>query len=536
MKHRSLEPRRVRQVDGAIITLLTLAALAIGTSQAINSDLWFDEVYSVSVSLLPLKHMWPIVLREGGNMWGYMLLLRPLQLLPHREYTYEFPSIALGAVAVAIQYRLLRKFSRVAIATLFASAFLVSLSVSQLSEVRSYASAIVILQLIMIRFVDQQASRRTGPASFLLLLVAPVFHLLLIFPCGLLALAIVRDAWKSRIWRVMWPIAGLVVTTAFLAFVNLKNPAGASPVAWLKEATLTETVAQVLVILERAVPGPSSRFPLTGFAVILVLVGAGLGTRQVHGELARYVMFSSAIALTLAAAGLVTNGFLALPDRYGLFLLPGFNIVAGALTEQGWANIAPRSRQWSLLLGGLATVIFGIAQVDRLNNYVDYNHVVQGKQFSARGSSAFQLLLRDDPKLKRTDTLYVISPGVRLELMTWLRLHPSTNSRAITSRLPAFDVAELAQDSPFITKEWMGHGVLRSGVTRVAVLDFSTGCHAPATSVLAAALGNNAAKIDVSTIGGYSLSSFTTAQTNTASTRVMNGTCGLSVTLPRTPA
>ncbi len=518
-----------------VAVALSGLAIALGLSQSTNSDLWFDEAYSVSEATLPLRQVWPIVLREGGNMWGYILALRPLALLPQYEVVYEGPSIVLGAVSVALQFFLLRRFVSRATAALFALAFLACMGVSQLSEVRSYVTAVCVVQLLLLIAIKSTfGGKRRNVIIFFLLLVAPTIHLLLIFPAGIVAVLMLWDSRHNRHFRNVWPILGVAVTAAFLAYVNLRNPVGSSQLAWLKRSTPGQTILQNLQLLQLAVPGPAKRIPAIGLTAVAVFVGIGLNVRPIPREVLRLCFFAFSFTAILSIVGMLTNGFLALPDRYGLLLVPGLNACLGIFVGQGWRVLSIPRRSLRLIVGALIfSVAFG-ATADRLRQEVGYNQTNTSRSYSARGGAIFRLLQADQRAggANPRTTAYLVSPGARLELMIWLRLHRSQREvRALAEVLEPFDVATLARDSPFITKRWMAVGSLAPTTTRVVFVDYSSGCHLPLTPKLAEALGEQATDVRSLDQEGYALASMPVTANISTTLRLMNNNCGLEVRL-----
>ena len=86
---------------------ITLLAAALRLSHLGDKSFWFDECFTYTVTLVPLKNSLSALLVAGIYSPLYFLLLRPLTgLAGTSEYAFRFLSAAFGVLTVPVIYRL----------------------------------------------------------------------------------------------------------------------------------------------------------------------------------------------------------------------------------------------------------------------------------------------------------------------------------------------------------------------------------------------------------------------------------------------
>ena len=237
----------------------------------------------------------------------------------------------------------------------------------------------------------------------------------------------------------------------------------------------------------------------------------------------------------MAVLGVLTHGFLAIPDRYGLIVAPGVSVSLGGLASVGWNQIRSNGGRAARLLGaGLAVLALGVT-ANALRQNVAYNAVTGDSRFSATGSAVATLLWSDGAS-DRTDTAYLFSPDVRLQFAIWLHLHPhDARARQLARRIRPYGVSEMADDSPFLTRDLAAVGRPSTSTRRIAVVDYAKGCHLPLAEPLAAQIGGGSAPARTRTIGRFSLSAFDIGAPLRSELKVAIAPCSLDL-LPPVPA
>ncbi len=327
----------------------------------INSQsLWRDEVDSLRFALRPLPRVLAAFTRPGENGPLFYLLLRPwLAAAGHSEYALRFPSIILGALAVALIYAWARKlFGRsLGPGAALLAALLLAVNpyhVWYSQEARMYALVTVTVLLAMWFFAAAMEKNgwRSWAGWYLFVSLGFYIHVLAILALPVQgAWLLVTPRWRRRWRRALAALALLILPYlpligwqwTLLRDVHFRTGHAFTPLPRMLATLFTVQIQGILL-------GGRWVFSLP----IFLLCGAFLlppARKKAWGMLGAWWLLPP---LLLFALTLITPLF---TDRYLIWTLPALIL----LLTLGAMQVARQSR-WLALALILALALFQLHQ------------------------------------------------------------------------------------------------------------------------------------------------------------------------------
>ncbi len=331
-----------------------------------RQSLWYDELFTVWVSRLPLRELFPAVAADSQTPWLPYVLLHWWPGLWGNDFALRMYSVLPGTLAIAALWRLARTFMGVAQANLAAlllatSPFLISRS----QEVRGYTWYLLFTLLacyFFLRLATGSRWARIGYAVTLPLVLLTHFYGVFLVVAHAVTWRRTPELRPLRLWPVVASVSvGLLVwwTVIVVASAGFSVPARPIPQQTVGVGRPTSGWSSVVQETQSLLKQAPSSIPVVG-----LLTGGSKEPAPVEKPATQWKRLSTRSPFEVASQATLGGEFAAGVDaRPPWWTLMGIVYLALAL---GTAALAWRRREfWMILMWALIPFV-AILIIDRL--------------------------------------------------------------------------------------------------------------------------------------------------------------------------
>ncbi len=310
-----------RLIHNLFLGIILLLAFALRVAGLADSNIWWDEGWSVSLARRPVADILEVAAHDNHPPLHNLILRGWWLLVGDGEYVMRFPSVLFGLVWLTLIYRLGRTLGGWRVGAL--AALLLALSrfaVTWAQSARMYTwAALLTTGMLWAALELWRSESRRAWLAYTLCLAGGLLSLYLTIAAPLTANLVFPFIWRRRGYPrrmlVQWLTAHLVALVLFLPWM-LRNITTATTWAIVEPITLWEYLRLYATMLVVGVPlNLDAYLPLT-----LLVCGIGLGGLFILWH-ARKTLHQSA-GLALLSLGLVVQAVTVYAICFGV--IPGF--------------------------------------------------------------------------------------------------------------------------------------------------------------------------------------------------------------------
>jgi len=231
--------READRFDLLTVAVPGVLALVLALVQIGDRSLWLDEGATIAIVSQHGSALWRAIAHDGGNMFGYYLLIHLLKVLFGTSVVLlRLPSaLADGAMAAIVSALALRLFKNRAVA--LSAGLLTAVSITLVywgQDIRGYALMAALgaggwLALVVLLESETLSKRAlVGYAVCVVLSLYVGFDAILLIPAQLLLVAVV-PAWRARLRVVLGAL--VVVALLSIPLLVLALERGSSQLFWV---------------------------------------------------------------------------------------------------------------------------------------------------------------------------------------------------------------------------------------------------------------------------------------------------------------
>jgi len=355
--------KHTRPIHKLLLGGILLLAFALRVAGLADSNIWWDEGWSVSLARRPVADILQVAAHDNHPPLHNLLLRGWWLLVGDGEYGMRFPSVLFGCVGVVLIYRLGRTLGGRRVGTL--AALLLALSrfaITWAQSVRMYTWATLLTTGMLWAALELwHGGRWRAWLAYTLCLTGGLLSLYLTIAAPLTANLVFPFVWwrrgRPRRMLVQWLTAHLAAFVLFLPWM-LRNITTATTWAIVEPITLWQYVRLYTTMLVVGVPlNLEAYLPLTlcvcGIAFVgLVMLWRARKTLHQQAGLALLVLGLIVQAFTVYAVcfGIVPGFARPLEPRYLLLLAGNFYILlAWGMARMGNRALGMSNGEWRMV-------------------------------------------------------------------------------------------------------------------------------------------------------------------------------------------